>query len=179
MADRETLAALFENQGYTDFKWIEPQKIVVAQWVRMKCLFGCAESGKNATCPPSVPSVSECRQFFSEYRTGAMFHFEKTVDHPEDRHAWTRGVNTKLLDLERAVFLMGYEKAFLLFMDSCYLCDECAKLRKACKQPRLARPSPESMGIDVFTTARQYGYPIKVLSDFDQKMNRYAILLIE
>ena len=64
-------------------------------------------------------------------------------------------------------------------MDSCFLCDECAKLRKACKQPRLARPSPESMGIDVFTTARQYGYPIEVLSDYSQKMNRYAILLIE
>ena len=179
MADRDKLSELFEKQGFTDFKWIEPKKIEVARWVRMKCLFGCAESGKNATCPPNVPSIPECREFFAEYETAALFHFGQAMERPEDRHLWTREVNTALLDVERAVFLMGFEKAFLLFMDSCYLCDECAKLRKACKQPRLARPSPESMGVDVFTTARRYGYPIEVLTDYTQTMNRYAILLIE
>jgi len=35
------------------------------------------------------------------------------------------------------------------------------------------------MGVDVFATARQYGYPIEVLRDRSQVMNRYAFLLIE
>jgi len=33
--------------------------------------------------------------------------------------------------------------------------------------------------VDVFATARQCGYPIEVLSDYAQAMNRYAFLLIE
>ena len=43
----------------------------------------------------------------------------------------------------------------------------------------MARPSPESFCVDVFTTVRKYGYPIKVLRDYDQEMNRYAILMVE
>ena len=35
---REELEALFHKRGYTNFKWIEPEKIVVSQWVRMKCM---------------------------------------------------------------------------------------------------------------------------------------------
>jgi predicted metal-binding protein len=179
MNNRAQLDALFAKRGYTNYKWIKPADIVVSQWVRMKCTFGCANYGKNASCPPNVPSVSECRQFFDEYNTAAIFHFEKRVDQPEERHAWSRGVNQELLELERAVFLAGYQKTFLLFMDSCGICAECVGARHDCKNPRLARPSPESMAVDVFSTVRQYGYPIEVLSDYSQAMNRYAFLLIE
>jgi len=173
------LEALFSQNGYTDFKWIDPQDIVVSQWVRMKCTFGCGNYGKNASCPPNTPSVADCRQFISEYRTVALFHFEKRVDKPEDRHTWSSGVNQALLKLERAVFLAGYQKAFLFFMDSCCICPECTGKRTACKNPRAARPSPESMAVDVFTTVRKYGYPIEVLSEYDQAMNRYAFLFVE
>lgn len=179
MANREALEALFERHEYTDFRWIEPGDIVVAQWVRMKCAFGCPEYGRNASCPPHVPSVPECRELFGEYRSGVLFHFEKCVERPEDRHAWTREVSQGLVALERAVFLLGYEKAFVLLMDSCTLCAECPGMREECRQPRMARPTPEAMGVDVFTTVRKYGYPIEVLKDYTEKMNRYAFLLIE
>jgi hypothetical protein len=33
--------------------------------------------------------------------------------------------------------------------------------------------------LDVFTTVRLLGYPIEVLSRYDQPMNRYAFLLVE
>jgi hypothetical protein len=35
------------------------------------------------------------------------------------------------------------------------------------------------MAMDVFATVRKLGYPIEVLTDYDQAMNRYAFLLIE
>lgn len=178
MSDGQVLEAVFAKHGYTDFKWIDPKDIVVAQWVRMKCMFGCGEFGRNASCPPNVPSVPECRQFFEGYTRAAVFHFAKTVDAPEDRHEWTRGVNTGLAALERAVFLAGYEKAFLLAMDSCGLCEECAGVREECKVPRSARPTPEAMAVDVFSTVRRIGYPIEVLTDYRQAMNRYAFLMI-
>jgi predicted metal-binding protein len=179
MKNQKRLEALFAEHGHTDFKWMKPENIVVAQWVRMKCVFGCKNYGRNASCPPSVPSVPECRQFFDEYRSGAIFHFEKKVDKPEDRHAWSKSVNQKLLELERAVFLAGHQKAFLLAMDSCGICDQCLGTREACKHPQAARPSPESMAVDVFATVGQYDYPIEVLSGYGQAMNRYAFLLID
>jgi len=67
-----------------------------------------------------------------------------------------------LLKLEREVFIAGHQKAFLLFMDSCGLCAECVGKRETGKNPRLARPSPEAMAIDVFATVRHYGYPIEI-----------------
>lgn len=142
-------------------------------------MYGCGGYGQVAACPPNLPSVSECERFFREYSDAVIFHFEKKVAKPEDRHAWTKRVNAKLSKLEREIFLSGYERVFLLFMDSCSICGECTGLREECKEPRLARPSPEAMAIDVYATVRQVGYPIEVLSDYSQKMNRYAFLMIE
>ena len=115
------LEALLTEHSFLDWKWLHPKDIVVSLWVRIKCMFGCGSYGKNASCPPNVPSVSECRQFFDEYSAAVVLHFEKRVERPEDRHAWSREANRKLLDLERAVFLKGHQKVFLLFMDSCGL----------------------------------------------------------
>lgn len=93
--------------------------------------------------------------------------------------AWTKQVNEDLVGLEREVFIGGYEKAFLLFRDSCGLCDECSGRREDCKNPRQSRPTPEGTGVDVFSTVRQYGFRIQVLSDVTQTMNRYAFVLIQ
>ena len=177
--DRKKLEARFRAHDFTDFKWLDPQNIVTAQWVRMKCVFGCNEYGLTPTCPPNVPSLSECERFFREYKSAVVFHFEKKVDRPEDRFAWTRKLNLRLLKLEKEFFTSGFEKAFLLFMDSCNICKKCAGVKEECKEPKMARPTPEALGVDVYSTVRQLGYPIQVLSDYEQKMNRYAFLMIE
>lgn len=173
------LENLFRERGYKDFKWIDPVDIQVSQWVRLKCMFGCDEYGRTAACPPNTPSIEECRVFFGEYSLAAVFHFEKVVEKPEDRHEWSLGINEGLLDLERTVFLSGHHKAFLLFMDSCGLCKSCRTQRTECKKPFLSRPTPEALGVDVFATVRGIGYPIEVLSDYDKEMNRFAFLMIE
>ena len=170
---------LLDRHGYSDYKWIAPESIVVSEWVRMKCMYGCSEYGKNACCPPNTLPVAECRRFFDEYKTAVIFRFEKKVDKPEDRKQWSRQVNQGLSKLEREVFLAGYQKAFLLFMDSCQLCSDCTTLRADCKNAIMARPAPEAMAVDVFATAHASGYPIEVLSDYSQAMNRYAFLLVE
>ena len=133
----------------------------------------------SAVFTPNVPSFTECEKFFKEYRKAVIFHFEKQMPKPEDRFKWTKKINLKLLKLEREVFISGYEKAFLLFMDSCNICPECPGVKEECKEPKLARPSPEAMCIDVYSTVRKHDYPIVVLSDYKKKMNRYAFLMIE
>jgi len=142
-------------------------------------MFGCAEYGKSASCPPNVPTVDECERFFRSYNKAAIFHFEKKVDKPEDRYAWTRQVNMKLWRLERDVFVAGYPKAFLLYMDTCYFCKDCSGSRATCFNKKMARPTPEALGVDVYSTVKAAGYPIAVLSNYSQKMNRYAFLMVE
>jgi predicted metal-binding protein len=176
---RAELEALFRRHGCEDFRWLDPQAIAVAQWVRMKCAFGCRHFGRSAVCPPNTPSVAECERFFREYSTAAVLRFARRVAHPEERHAWGREVNRGLLDLERAVFLAGHPRAFVLVMSSCALCDECAPTRAECRDPLRARPTPEALAVDVFATVRACGYPIEVLTDYAQEMNRYAFLMVE
>jgi len=176
---RVALERLFAKHGVSDFRWLDPAEIVVAEWVRMKCLYGCWEYGRNAACPPNTPSVDACARFFREYKRAAVFHFAKTVERPEDRHAWSRKLSLELVKLEMDVFRAGFVKAFLLFFDSCNICLECGANRTACKEPKLARPTPDALAMDVFSTVRKLGYPIDVLSGYDQEMNRYAFLLID
>jgi predicted metal-binding protein len=177
--DEGLVEAVFCKHGFSDFRWMSGVDVVVGEWVRMKCLFGCGAYGKSGGCPPNVPSVEECRAFFAEYSAVAVFHVAKRVAKPEDRFVWSREVNRKLLGVEQEVFLAGYHKAFLLFMDECRFCDVCPGTWKECKNPKLARPSIESFAVDVFTTVRKLGYPIDVLRDYGSEMNRYAFLLVE
>lgn len=179
MADQTLLQRLYTGAGFSDYRWIDPAEIVVAQWVRMKCQFGCDSYGRNASCPPNTPAVADCRTFFREYRLGTVFRFTKSFAEPEERHSWSRDVNRALYELERQVFIAGYPKAFLLFMDNCTLCRECANTRASCRNKKLARPSAEGMGVDVFSTVAKYDYPIEVLDDYGKEMNRYAFMLIE
>ncbi len=177
--DYSKLEALFASLNFTDYRWIKADQIEVAHWVRFKCRFGCTSYGKKGSCPPQVPSVEECRAFFSEYEDAVIFHFAKKVDKPEDRVPWSRAVSKELLKLERETFWAGYHKAFVLFMDECRLCDKCTGSREACVHKDDARPGPESLAVDVFSTVRRAGYPIEVLSDYAQEMNRYAFLMVK
>jgi predicted metal-binding protein len=179
MADIEQIESILHGHGYDDFKWLDPQEIVVSQWVRMKCEFGCPSFGKVASCPPNNPSVEECRQFFSEYRYSIVLHFHKAAPDKTERKTWSARTNLMLAKLEREVFLAGYPKTFLLFMDSCEICSECVPDRANCKEPKLSRPSPEGMAMDVFSTVQKLGYPIEVLTDLTQTMNRYAFLMVD
>ena len=176
--DRQTIDALISEKGCGDFKWIDPQKIIVAQWVRMKCMFGCGEYGRGASCPPNTPPVPECERFFNEYSDAVILHYQGKMDKPDDRHTWSAKINVKLAALERDVFLTGQEKAFCLFMDSCNICKECTGDRQTCKEPRLSRPGPEAMAVDVYSTVRQFGFPINVRTDYQQTMDRYAFLMV-
>ncbi len=179
MLSIEQIDALVISQGFADFKWIDPQAIVVAYWVRMKCKFGCASYAKKATCPPNTPSVEDCQHFFEEYSRAIVLHFQMVAPDPAQRKTMNSRVNLELVKLENAIFMAGYPRAFMLLMAPCSICAECPPNRADCTKPEIARPTPEGMAIDVFTTVRKLGYPIDVLTDTSQAMNRYAFLMID
>ncbi|KAH3758781.1 metal-binding protein [Pelomyxa schiedti] len=177
--------------GAVRTKFIDPsQDIVVSRWVRLKCQFGCPTYGKNACCPPNSVDIHETREILSEYSLGVILNFSASFEKPEERRPWSQALQGELLKLERAVFLAGFHKAFLFNLDECRICGtECPaatattgngmhSVREMCKCQKMARPSLEGMGVDVFTTVRKAGFDIHVLQDYSETMNRFAILLI-
>lgn len=176
--DRKLVGGLLAARGVADSRWLDPKRIAVAEWVRMKCRFGCGGYAKGACCPPNVPSVAECRAFFDGYELGALLHFETRCADKIERRRWSMEQTRDLLALERDVFLAGYERAFVLVFATCHLCAKCAPTRAECAQPALARPTPEAFAVDVFSTARSVGLPIEVKTSIDDLQNRYAILLV-
>jgi predicted metal-binding protein len=91
----------------------------------------------------------------------------------------TNGLLGTLSKVEREIFLKDFGKAFLLFIDERQLCAQCPGTRQDCTNLAMARPCPESLGVDVFGTVRKYELPIRVLKDYDEQMDRYAFLLID
>jgi predicted metal-binding protein len=176
--DYQAIEQILREHGYSDIKWMRGGDFIVSQWVRFKCMYGCPSFGQKGTCPPSAPSIAECREFFSEYEKVLAIHIPLKLADPEERNAWSRGINLDLLKVERRAFLAGFPKAFLLFMDECCICSECTGTLIDCKHPKQARPSAEALGVDVFGTVRKLGFPIEVLTHFSEEMNRYAFLLL-
>lgn len=178
MVERQVVEALVRKHGFADFRWISGKEVQVRQWVRFKCMFGCGSYGKNACCPPEVPSVAECRELFTEYEHILILQISAQLDDPSDRKEWSRKKNLELLSLERDVFLAGNQQVLLLFMDECRLCGECPGTRAECRKPYMARPSAEALAVDVFATVRSAGFPLEVLTGYEQEMHRYAFLMV-
>ena len=177
--DREQINLFIDSYEPDEYKWVDPKTFILGQWVRMKCIYGCPSYGKRACCPPNVPPLAECERFFSEYSQAVIVKYEVKLDDPKKRHAWTAKRNTRLAKLERDVFLAGYHKSFVLFIDSCHLCKDCSPDHLDCQNPMLSRPTPEALGVDVYGTVRKHGFTLEVRSDYNQTMRRYGVLLVE
>jgi len=178
MTGTEKIDSLLSGQGFSDYKWINPKEIVVAQWVRIKCLFGCADYG-SGTCPPNTPSVSDCNSFFKEYEVGIIIRLNKFADRDSYPSDWSGEMTRRLLETEKDIFLSGYQKVFLLNQTCCSMCKDCTGNRIDCRDKKNSRPSPESFAVDVYSTVRNAGMEISVVSENPAEMTRIAILLIE
>ncbi len=156
--------------GADDARVIKTDTIVTGPWVRWKCRYGCDGYDRSLCCPPNAPDYHETRELVDSYEHALLLHFTAPLGTRPDP---TAVVTT----LEREVFLAGYFQAFALGAGPCSLCDECAM--DLCRHPMEARPSMEGCGIDVFSTARNNGYAIEVLTDYSCRMNRFGLVLVE
>jgi len=165
----ERLLDLALKSGMIDPKIIEVRKIVVSEWVRWKCRYGCPDYGLWLTCPPYTPTPAETRALLSEYERALMF-----------RMTPKRGEMYKALaKLEGRVFLSGNPKALAFGGGACHLCRVCNIRSGACRKPLTARPSMEACGIDVFESTRRAGYQSTILQDKNQKFTYFGMILID
>jgi len=169
MEDLKTLVERAKKLGATDAKPIRTDVVAVRNWVRLKCRYGCGGYGKRFTCPPYSPTPDETRKVVQEYTWGVLSMFK----------GFPRiSIHKFAFEMERTAFLMGYHAAFAFASGPCDLCTECNIKEGFCRHPRMARPAMEACGIDVFTTARNAGFPIKVVTSREETPTFYSLLLV-
>jgi predicted metal-binding protein len=153
-------------------KVIDPHSVVTAEWVRLKCQFGCSHFGMNLCCPPHTPTPEVTQKVINSYGKALLLY--RRLKNGE----MTKGFNEIIVRLEIKIFLDGYYKVFSMGSGRCRLCKECGP-NGFCRQGRVARPSMEACGIDVFKTARDNGFPIEVVKTREEERNIFGLILVE
>jgi predicted metal-binding protein len=153
----------------------------LAEWVGLKCRYGCNQFGTNWSCPPATPGLSKARAIISEYsialllvgsQQSSSFYINNSKQRNRQVRYWKGTVS-----LERQLFLDGYDKAFSLVSGACSLCKECA-YPEACLFPTEKRPTIESLSIDVIGTLKNLGINTRVAQDPKELFKYYAIILL-
>jgi predicted metal-binding protein len=163
-----------KSMGLTKTKIIDPKSVVTGNWVRLKCQYGCGGYGQSLTCPPFSPTPDYTRKMLDEYSTGLLMQLANVTFDEKPRPNFKQIV----ADLERDMFLDGYHKTFGLGAGPCGFCRDC-DTTKPCKHPYQARPAMEACGIDVYTTARDNGFTLKVVTSEDNPCSFLSLILIE
>ena len=184
---------------HRDISPIPAKDVVVADWVRFKCMYGCNAYGKHFCCPPFAPTPDETRKVLSEYVMAVVIRLRSPApSSTEDKDlAWESANRVKtdlqklVCDLEKKAFLSGSPKAFGMASSPCHLCKTCfaeEKLDKDlsvsrsdiafCRHRGQVRPSMEACGIDVFSTVKNAGCNPGVLTSYSQDLEVYGLVLL-
>lgn len=157
-------------------------KINVAEWVHLKCRYGCSNYNTNWCCPPATPNPDKVRSILSEYSKALLLVGSKSCSDFYRNNVRKRASQVRCwkgtLSLERLLFLEGYYKAFSLVGECCALCKECA-FPESCRFPQEKRPSVESFSIDVIGTLKNLGTTSQVATHTQDTFNYYGIILLE
>jgi len=162
--------------GVSEAKLIDVKNVVVGDWVRLKCQYGCGGYGQCLTCPPYSPPLEFTRKLLAEYKTGLLLQI-KNISWKEEDKIFLRFKNI-VADLERKIFLDGYHKAFGMTAGPCPFCRTC-DTSQPCKHSRRARPAMEACGIDVYQTARNVGMTLEVVKSRESLCSYLSLILIE
>jgi predicted metal-binding protein len=178
------LIGLARSEG-AEARAIDAASVIVSDWVRFKCSWGCKGYGKHLGCPPYAPTPEETRRVLREYDAALLLRFEgvpdlKTIDPdsiPEDFHPMYRKLILWISDtvhkVEKTAFYDGFYKAFGMGAYPCIYCDHCVaeesvgpvdrSMKRLCRHMDKVRPSMEAAGIDVFSTARNAGWELSTI----------------
>jgi predicted metal-binding protein len=181
------LSKLALDVGASESKTVGSDLVVVQEWVRLKCQFGCPEFGKWLTCPPFTPNIDDVRRILSEYSKILIVKFDQSPiskklgaeGFMKEFNKRQRRVNEATLNMERQLLRKGYYKAFALEPGICNRCKQCVTQQGKCRYPTEARPSPEALAIDMFSTVKNAGWDLELKTDVYQSWTNYALILLE
>jgi predicted metal-binding protein len=165
-----------EKLGASWAKLIHPKNVVTAEWVRLKCQYGCGRYRTCLTCPPFSPTSEYTQKMLNHYSRALILIYDLPSE-PKERKL-RRNMRTQIASLEREMFLDCYYKAFGMACGPCNLCKSC-DVTQPCKFEDLARPSMEACGIDVYATLANVGYKLKVVKSLQQMCHFCGLILID
>ena len=87
---------------------IDPRSVVTAEWVRMKCQFGCPGYSMRLCCPPFTPMPEVTRKVLDSYQKAIMFHRKLKKGPDGDVKGMAQDFNRTLFRLEREIFLQAF-----------------------------------------------------------------------
>jgi predicted metal-binding protein len=93
------------EMGMDGAKVIDPGSVVTAEWVRMKCQYGCPGFGASLCCPPHTPSPDVTREVMDSYQKAILLH--RRLRKGEK----SKPFNETVVNVEIKIFLDGYYKA--------------------------------------------------------------------
>jgi predicted metal-binding protein len=178
--DAKELCELAIKNGANHAKVIRSEQVVVDERVLLKCMYPpCKWYGQCLMCPPYTPSPQKFSIYLKKYRYAVIIQFEfpypeelakkirdgndvlpslfKEIDYRDESFnvAW-KELHRLVSTIEREAFKRGYYFATGLVGASCILCEKCDP-NMPCRHPYEARPSMESVGIDVYATTKKVG----------------------
>jgi predicted metal-binding protein len=162
------LLARMRNLKFRNGCSIRVDSVHVPDWTRQRCRFGCSGYGKPQ-CPPNSPSPGATREVLKDYSRALLLEGEPP----------TRDFQLKVLQAEKEAFTAGFYKSLAYWAGPCSLCKQGCPKDGACRNTRLARPSMEAAGIDVFETVRRAGVSLRPLKNRDDYAKYFALLLLE
>lgn len=161
---------------------VKTDSIVVAEWVSLKCKYGCQRYGKSWCCPPETPAPDRVRSILKEYQIGLILSGEISNPYFYKDNQKKRRIQVKLwkatVAIERELFLKGYYKAFSLISENCALCKSCL-YPDSCRFPQERRPSVEAFSIDIFETLKNVGRYCSIYQEKLEPYRHYSIILLQ
>ncbi len=91
-----------KKKGVIKAKIISPADVVTADWVRLKCQFGCDGFGGCLVCPPFTPTPEQMRKVLDSYKRAILIHFSEVAE-----------IKAMVADIEREIFLLGAGKLWV------------------------------------------------------------------
>jgi predicted metal-binding protein len=172
------LQRLFDKGKTYGLEAITPictEDIIVAEWVNLKCRYGCNRYNTTWCCPPATPGPDEARKILGEFSSALLLEVRQRypefyLNNTRKRIKQVRGWKVTV-SLERLLFLEGFYKAFSLVGECCAL--------ENCRFPQEKRPSVESFSIDVIGTLQLLGKTPQVAENTKDSFNYYSIILLE
>ena len=155
------------NIGFDDVIEIATDSVVVTEFAKNKCAFGCSSANLKHCQANEIP-FEETGRLLASY--SQAFLIKGTPG--------TGEFQRKILEAERLAFTGGFHKAFAFWAGPCHICASC-DLDKPCLNTKNRRPSMEGSGIDVFETVRNNGETLKTLATKDEFIKYYGLLLLE
>ncbi len=180
--NRDEIPAEDDLQKYLDLalelgadqtKVIEVADILLEDAVVFKCQVPrCHSYGKSAHCPPHAPLPADIRELLKQYEKAILFARRVPTEvllkdrTDSQRRAAFQSIYEIVSKLESTAFYDGFHLATGFAAGSCksYFCwdqETCAVLQGGdCLYPVKARPSMESVGMNVFTMMADAGWDI-------------------